>query len=217
MQRKGFFEVTLGVIAGLALVVALIAPSTAGVTYASENSAPEAPKVDPAVERQEQFIAAQVEEGSKIENRSTSGVVSDAAGLYFTHEVTGVAIKANAGASLQGTTVAVADTDTSKSSAAMACVNAAAAASGLTVGPSVDIYAKGTNATISNMGEIYVGLPANFQGGTSYSAVVVAPGGATTVLPATVTADGKSVSLDLNGLTGTSRTAGQILISICKK
>ena len=66
------------------------------------------------------------------------------------------------------------------------------------------------------MGAVYVGLPATFQGGTSYSAIVVAPGGAVTVLPATLTSDAKSVVFDLNGLTGASRTAGQILVSICK-
>ena len=174
--------------------------------------------MDPAVEKNEAYMQSIVEEGSKIENKSTSGVVSDAAGLYLTKNVSGVAIKANAGSSLQGTTVSVADTNTTKSTAAMSVVNATAAAAGLTVGPSIDIYAKGSNGagTIANMGSVYVGLPATFQGGTSYSAIVVAPGGAVTVLPATLTADGKSVVFDLNGLTDTSRTAGQILVSICK-
>lgn len=232
MQKKQLVEAALGGVAALALVVALFAPTTSGVSFASENSfasgnsansarveeAP-APKVDPAIEKNEQIIAALVEEGSKIENKSTSGVISDAPGLYLTKKVSGVAIKANAGASLQGTTVAVADTDTKKSSAAMASVNAVAEASGLEVGPSIDLYTSrsGTTGALSNMGEVYVGLPANFQGGASYSVVVVAPGGATTILPATITPDGKSVSFDLNGLTDASRNASQILISICRK
>ncbi len=235
-MRKIFnFETMVVAVALVALVLTIFVPSTSNVSFASDNSAsgnnaesssgseaseaPSAPRVDPAIERNEAFIREIVEEGSKIENRSTSGVTSDAPGLYLTKKVSGVAIKANEGASFQGTQVSVADTDTSKSSAAMACVDAAAAANGLTVGPSIDIYAKGANgnSAVANMGAVYVGLPADFQNGTSYYAIVVAPGGTTTVLPATITPDGKSIAFDLNGLDAASRTAKQLLISVCKK
>ncbi len=219
-MRKSFsLETVLVVLSALALMIALLAPSSTGTAFASENDAPAKTPDQLAAEAQEAYMKTLVEEGSKLESRSTSGVVSDAAGLYFEKGVTGVAIKANAGASLAGTTVSVADTNTSKSIAAMGCVNNAAAANGLTVGPSIDIYAKGTGTagTITNMGAVYVGLPASFIGGSSYSAIVVAPGGSTTVLPATLTPDGKSVVFDLNGLTGTARTASQLLVSICRK
>ena len=120
-MRKLFnTETLMGAIAVAVLAIALLAPTSSKSSYASDNSAsgnsapasspapvaeesyqPPAPRVDPAVEKNEQFVAELIEEGSKIENKSTSGVVSDAPGLYFTQEVTGVAIKASAGASLQ--------------------------------------------------------------------------------------------------------------------
>lgn len=228
-MRKSFsIETVVVVLAALALLVAVFAPSAARTAFASENSSePEVvwlpePQPDPVQVAAEAQAQAIVEEGTKVENRSVAGTKSAADGLYLATEVNGVAFQAAPGSSLSETRVTTLDTDPKKSPAAMACVNNAAEANGLVPGPVIDIYVQKKGAdklqdgSFTDMGTVALGLPANFTGGTAYSVVAVAPGGITEVLPATLSADGKSVSVDLTKLSDAAKAAKQLTVSICK-
>ena len=234
-MRKSFsIETVVVVLAALALLVAVFAPSAARTAFASENSSEEVknsseevkwlpePQPDPVQVAAEEQAKAIVEEGTKVENRSVGGTKSAADGLYLATEVNGVAFQAAPGSTLTETRVTTLDTDPKKSPAAMACVNNAAEANGLVPGPVIDIYVQKKGAdklqdgSFTSMGTVALGLPANFNGGTAYNVVVVAPGGNTEVLPATLSADGKSVSVDLTQLSDTAKAAKQLTVSICK-
>lgn len=236
MQKKISIETVVVAVAALALFVAVLAPSTAGIAFASENSAEEESKVEAKVEwvyvpeplPNPSEVAAKeqmkeiVEEGTKVENRSVAGNKSAAGGLYLANDVKGVAFQAAPGTSLEDTRVTTLDTDPKKSAKALECVNAAAEANGLVVGPSIDIYVqqnvagKLQDGSFANMGTIAVGLPGNFTGAGQYDVIVVAPGGNTEVLPATLAADGKSISVDLSKLSDAAKAAKQLLVSVCK-
>ncbi|WP_026653763.1 hypothetical protein [Butyrivibrio proteoclasticus] len=228
-MRKSIKLETIVVIAAvLLLMLTFLMPSNVKVAYASGNSTDSEEQVKipdpphPSDVAGQQMQEALVEEGTKVENRSVAGVQSAASGLYLANDVNGVAIQPAQGASLQDTYVTTVDTDANKSSQAMACVNAAAEANGLVVGPSIDIYVKEKadgklqDGSFEDMGTVSIGLPSNFTGASSYSVVVVVPGGKTEVIPATLAADGKSISVDLSALSDEAKASKQLLISVCK-
>ena len=109
-MRKSFsIETVVVVLAALALLVAVFAPSAARTAFASENSSekevvwlPE-PQPDPVQVAAEEQAKAIVEEGTKVENRSVGGTKSAADGLYLATEVNGVAFQAAPGSTLSET------------------------------------------------------------------------------------------------------------------
>lgn len=140
-----------------------------------------------------------------------SAVTTTVAGAYDVKTVQGAAVttpaadvRANLGLTAGQTPyIMVFDTNPQKSSLAMQCVNAAAAAlNGTTVASlNVDLYAKqnGRLVTLSqgSVGMV-VGLPKNADTSKTYSIVCVQPGGVVTILedkdasPATVTFEVKA-------------------------
>lgn len=224
-EKINMFVVGIAIVGMLGLIV--FAPTTAHMVSASENSSggeeykpKPVPQVDPREVAGEQQMAETIEEGTKPENQTVAGVKSDADGLYLANDVNGVAIKAKEGASLSDTRVTTLDTDGVKSGQAMLSAASVAEDFDLEVGPCVDIYVqqkvdgKLVEGSFENMGNVSFGLPGNFQGASSYSAVVVFPGGSTWVAPATLSADGKSITVDFSEID--AGDASQVMIAICK-
>ncbi|MBP3274559.1 MAG: hypothetical protein J6I68_16665 [Butyrivibrio sp.] len=140
------------------------------------------------------------EEGAKVEHQTVDGIKSGANGLYLANKVKGVAVAPSVsnegGSALYVQTV---DTDTAKSSGAMASINnvanryrsAYSDEAGLhqadfQVGPIVDVYFKKTEngkvvpGTAKDVDNIKIGIPDSFkQEGYSYGYVLVFPGGKT--------------------------------------
>ena len=147
-----------------------------------EERAEEARQAD--VQRQ---YDAFVEEASAPVNQTVSGTKSQVGGMYLAKNVRGVAFApaADSGAT-KDSYVKVFDTDKTKSSAAVAVAQTAAAAiaPNAQVGPCINVtYGKNQNgkyveSTDGSAGVINIGIPANFRTeGASYSVVAVYGGG----------------------------------------
>ena len=224
-MRKNLSKVVV-CLSAVALAIAFFMPTTTVTKVAASGNSTEVvveiPQPDPAEVEGERQMEATIEEGTKLENKSVAGVKSDADGLYLANDVNGIALKAKEGSDLSDVRVTTLDTDPKKSSAALAVANDVAAQNNLEVGPSVDIYlqnktAKGlTDGSIDKVGSIAVGLPGNMRGAAEYKVIVVLPGGASYVLPATPSADGRSITFDPSSIDTTNAKSNQVMVSICK-
>lgn len=226
-MRKNLSKVVV-CLSAVALAIAFFMPTTTATKVAASGNSTEevvkfeAPQPDPAEVEGERQMEATIEEGTKLENKSVAGVKSDADGLYLANDVNGIALKAKEGSDLSDVRVTTLDTDPKKSSAALAVANNVAAQNNLEVGPSVDIYlqnktAKGlTDGSIDKVGSIAVGLPGNMRGAAEYKVIVVLPGGTSYVLPATPSADGRSITFDPSSIDTTNAKSNQVMVSICK-
>ncbi len=227
-MRKNLSKVVV-CLSAVALAIAFFMPTTTATKVAASGNSTEEkevvveiPQPDPAEVEGERQMEATIEEGTKLENKSVAGVKSDADGLYLANDVNGIALKAKEGSDLSDVRVTTLDTDPKKSSAALAVANNVAAQNNLEVGPSVDIYlqnktAKGlTDGSIDKVGSIAVGLPGNMRGAAEYKVIVVLPGGTSYVLPATPSADGRSITFDPSSIDTTNAKSNQVMVSICK-
>ena len=224
-MRKNLSKVVV-CLSAVALAIAFFMPTTTVTKVAASGNSTEVvveiPQPDPAEVEGERQMEATIEEGTKLENKSVAGVKSDADGLYLANDVNGIALKAKEGSDLSDVRVTTLDTDPKKSSAALAVANNVAAQNNLEVGPSVDIYlqnktAKGlTDGSIDKVGSIAVGLPGNMRGAAEYKVIVVLPGGTSYVLPATPSADGRSITFDPSSIDTTNAKSNQVMVSICK-
>ena len=183
------------------------ANSTSGDRYENPNEVtvniPD-PEPDPYTESKqiaEEQVQQTQQEGAKPANQTVAGVKSEVKGLYLANKVKGVAVApstSNEGGS--ALYVQTADTDTVKSSGAMASINNVAnlyrssyydTENGLhqadfQVGPVVDVYFKKTEngkvvpGTAKDVDNIKIGIPDSFkQEGYRYGYVLVFPGGKT--------------------------------------
>lgn len=181
------------------------ANSTSGDRYENPNEVEiDIPEPDPYEESKkiaEEQVQQIEEEGAKVEHQTVDGIKSEAKGLYLANKVKGVAVDpstSNEGGS--ALYVQTADTDTVKSSGAMASINNVAeryrssyydTETGLhqadfQIGPVVDVYFKKTEngkvvpGTAKDVDNIKIGIPDSFkQEGYRYGYVLVFPGGKT--------------------------------------
>ena len=167
------------------------------VAASAEEPSPE----ERAEEARQQEVQKQydelIEEATAPANQTVAGVKSDVGGYYLAKEVQGVALTPSTGAgTAKDSFVKVLDVDKSKSTAAVAVAeNAAAAiAPNAQVGPCINVtYGKknGENfvqSTDGSSGTLNIGIPANFRSeGASYSVVAVYGGGAYKVFENTST------------------------------
>ena len=146
------------------------------------------------VERQHEEL---IVEATSPVNQTVAGVKSDVGGYYLAKGVQGVAMTPATGAgTAKDSFVKVLDADKTKSTAAVAVAqNAAAAiAPAAQVGPCINVtYGKkqGENfvqSTDASAGTLNIGIPANFRSeGATYSVVAVYGGGAFKVFENTST------------------------------
>ncbi len=54
------------------------------------------------------------------------------------------------------------------------------------------------------------------RGAAEYKVIVVLPGGTSYVLPATPSADGRSITFDPSSIDTTNAKSNQVMVSICK-
>jgi hypothetical protein len=167
------------------------------VAASAEEPSPE----ERAEEARQQEVQKQydelIEEATAPANQTVAGVKSDVGGYYLAKEVQGVALTPSTGAgTAKDSFVKVLDVDKSKSTAAVAVAeNAAAAiAPNAQVGPCISVtYGKknGENfvqSTDGSSGTLNIGIPANFRSeGATYSVVAVYGGGAYKVFENTST------------------------------
>lgn len=167
------------------------------VAASAEEPSPEERAEQARQEEIQKEYDAFIQEATAPANQTVAGVKSDVGGYYLAKEVQGVALTPAAGSgATKDTFVKVLDADKTKSSAAVAVAeNAAAAiAPNAQVGPCINVtYGKKqgekfVQSTDGSSGTLNIGIPANFRSeGATYSVVAVYGGGAYKVFENTST------------------------------
>ena len=171
------------VVAGLMGAI-FMAPVTDAIAAVSAEEKTEEERAEEARQKKLQAeVENMIKEATAPTNKTVAGVKSAVDGYYFAKKVQGVALTPSTPGT--GSFVKVADTDATKSSAAVAVANNVAASFSGTVGPCINVYygkmagGKFTSSTEGTAGTISIGIPAEFQtAGMDYSIVAVYAGGA---------------------------------------
>ncbi|WP_026667772.1 hypothetical protein [Butyrivibrio sp. AE2005] len=175
------------VVAGLmgAIFMTPVTEAVAAVSGEEKDDGPtEEERAEEARQKKvQEEVENMIKEATAPVNKTVAGVKSAVDGYYFAKKVQGVALTPSIPGT--GSFVKVADTDATKSSAAVAVANNVAASFSGTVGPCINVYygkmagGKFTSSTEGTAGTISIGIPADFQtAGMDYSIVAVYAGGA---------------------------------------
>ncbi|MBO4913336.1 MAG: hypothetical protein J5504_11470 [Butyrivibrio sp.] len=173
------------VVAGLmgAIFMAPVTEAIAAVS-AEEDGPSEEERAEEARQKKLQAeVENMIKEATAPTNKTVAGVKSAVDGYYFAKKVQGVALTPSVPGT--GSFVKVADTDATKSKAAVAVASSVASSFSGTVGPCINVFygkmagGKFTSSTEGTAGTISIGIPASFQtAGMDYSIVAVYAGGA---------------------------------------
>lgn len=181
------------------LAVATVAGSSLTAFAASSSTTPTTP-----AEAASSVTSSSVEVATVPTTSSVAGIKTTVAGAYLAKSVTGLAVtssvadlKASLGLAANETPYLIAyDLTSKKNPASFAALDAAAASQNATVVAKFELdFAKraGNKLTMLNGGKIpmLVGIKvADFVAGANYAVICVTPGGAVSVIPATVVASG---------------------------
>ena len=171
------------VVAGLMGAI-FMAPVTDAIAAVSAEEKTEEERAEEARQKKLQAeVENMIKEATAPTNKTVAGVKSAVDGYYFAKKVQGVALTPSVPGT--GSFVKVADTDATKSKAAVAVASSVASSFSGTVGPCINVYygkmagGKFTSSTEGTAGTISIGIPAEFQtAGMDYSIVAVYAGGA---------------------------------------
>ena len=162
----------------------IAAPATEAIAAVSAEEKTDEERAEEARQKKVQAeVENMIKEATAPVNKTVAGVKSAVDGYYFAKKVQGVALTPSVPGT--GSFVKVADTDATKSTAAVAVASNVASSFSGTVGPCINVYygkmtgGKFTSSTEGTAGTISIGIPASFQtAGMDYSIVAVYAGGA---------------------------------------